>query len=79
MVVLACGCGVELEHGLDERQANQVAALLEGAGNVYELAYLLASVTYTALLLGSDRDASEFAGRATQVTREVDSALSRKR
>ncbi len=32
MVVLACGCGVELEHGLDERQANQVAALLEGAG-----------------------------------------------
>jgi type III secretion system YscJ/HrcJ family lipoprotein len=35
--LLACllgfaACGVELEHGLDERQANQVAALLESAG-----------------------------------------------
>jgi type III secretion protein J len=28
----AAGCGVELEHGLDERQANQVAAVLEQAG-----------------------------------------------
>jgi type III secretion protein J len=26
------GCGVELEHGLSERQANQVAAVLEAAG-----------------------------------------------
>ncbi|HEX8951488.1 MAG TPA: secretion protein [Polyangia bacterium] len=26
------GCGVELEHGLDERQANEVAAVLESAG-----------------------------------------------
>jgi type III secretion protein J len=26
------GCGVELEHGLNERQANQVAAVLEAAG-----------------------------------------------
>src|SRR4051794_7099120 len=26
------GCGVELEHGLDERQANQIAALLDQAG-----------------------------------------------
>ncbi len=32
MVLLGSGCGVELEHGLDERQANQVATLLEGAG-----------------------------------------------
>ncbi|HZS41038.1 MAG TPA: secretion protein [Polyangia bacterium] len=32
LVVCAAGCGVELEHGLDERQANQVAALLETAG-----------------------------------------------
>jgi type III secretion protein J len=30
--VLAAGCGVELEHGLDERQANQVASALEQAG-----------------------------------------------
>jgi type III secretion protein J len=26
------GCGVELEHGLDERQANEVASVLEAAG-----------------------------------------------
>lgn len=26
------GCGVELEHGLDERQANEIAAVLENAG-----------------------------------------------
>ena len=26
------GCGVELEHGLDEHQANEVAAVLESAG-----------------------------------------------
>jgi type III secretion protein J len=26
------GCGVELEHGLDERQANEICALLEQAG-----------------------------------------------
>ncbi len=31
-LLVCAGCGVELEHGLDERQANQVAALLEGAG-----------------------------------------------
>lgn len=31
-LVVACGCGVELEHGLDERQANQVTAVLAGAG-----------------------------------------------
>src|SRR5262245_51080348 len=29
---MLCGCGVELEHGLDERQANQVVALLEQNG-----------------------------------------------
>lgn len=32
LAVLAGGCGVELEHGLNERQANQVAAVLEAAG-----------------------------------------------
>ncbi len=32
ILMLCAGCGVELEHGLDERQANQVAALLESQG-----------------------------------------------
>ena len=49
------------------------AALLEGVGNVYELAYLLANACYTALRMGSDRDASDFVRRATPVTRELDS------
>ena len=30
--VWLCGCGTELEHGLDERQANEVVAALERAG-----------------------------------------------
>ncbi len=32
------GCGVELEHGLDERQANEAVAALEGAGLAAEKA-----------------------------------------
>lgn len=32
LVLLCAGCGVELEHGLDERQANEVAAVLEASG-----------------------------------------------
>jgi len=32
VLAAAAGCGVELEHGLDERQANQVTAVLEQAG-----------------------------------------------
>lgn len=32
LCVLGSGCGVELEHGLDERQANEVASVLESAG-----------------------------------------------
>jgi type III secretion protein J len=31
-LLLTAGCGVELEHGLDERQANQIVTVLEGAG-----------------------------------------------
>jgi type III secretion protein J len=32
VVMLCAGCGLELEHGLDERQANQVVTLLESHG-----------------------------------------------
>jgi type III secretion protein J len=32
LALLAAGCGVELEHDLDERQANEVASVLEAAG-----------------------------------------------
>jgi type III secretory pathway lipoprotein EscJ len=33
---LAAGCGIELEHGLDERQANEAVAALDRAGIVAE-------------------------------------------
>ena len=32
LALAVAGCGVELEHGLDEHQANEVAAVLESAG-----------------------------------------------
>lgn len=32
VLLLAAGCGVELEHGLDERQANEITSVLEAAG-----------------------------------------------
>jgi type III secretion protein J len=32
VVLLGGGCGLELEHGLDERQANEIVAVLEQAG-----------------------------------------------
>src|SRR5437016_5929773 len=32
LVCALAGCGVELEHGLDERQANEVVSVLESAG-----------------------------------------------
>ena len=31
-LIAAGGCGVELEHGLDERQANEIASVLESSG-----------------------------------------------
>src|SRR3954470_1345526 len=32
LLLSVAGCGVELEHNLDERQANEVASVLESAG-----------------------------------------------
>lgn len=32
LVFILSGCGVELEHGLDERQANEISSVLESAG-----------------------------------------------
>ena len=41
---------------------------LVDVGNVHQLANLLIDATYHALCLGSDRDASDFAARATPIT-----------
>jgi hypothetical protein len=49
------------------------AALLDAVGNVYQLARLLTDAAYAALCLGGDRDAADFAARATPVARSLDS------
>jgi hypothetical protein len=48
------------------------ASLLAETGNVYGLGNLLTSAAYAALCLGSERDAMNFAARATPVTRALD-------
>ena len=59
---------VELRERVD-----RAAALLGDVGNVHQLANLLSDAAYHALCLGSDRDAREFAARATPITRALDS------
>jgi hypothetical protein len=55
------------------QRVDRAAALLEEAGNIYYVADILASAAYGALCDGSDREASDFAGRATPFMRKVDS------
>ena len=59
---------VELRERVD-----RAAALLGDVGNVHQLANLLSDAAYHALCLGSDRDARDFAARATPITRALDS------
>jgi hypothetical protein len=58
----------DLREGVDS-----AASLLSDVGNVYCLAELLTSAAYAALCLGSERDAPDFAARATPITRALDS------
>jgi hypothetical protein len=53
-------------------RVDAAAALLADVGNVHQLANLLTGAAYTALCLGSDRDATDLAARATPVTRALD-------
>ena len=55
-------------------RVDRAASLLGDVGNVHELANLLTDAAYAALCLGSDRDAANFAARATPITRALDSA-----
>jgi predicted ATPase/class 3 adenylate cyclase len=52
---------------------DRAAALLDGVGNVYELARLLTDAAYGALCLGSERDAADLAARAAPITRTLSS------
>jgi hypothetical protein len=46
-------------------------------GNVHQLASLLNSAAYAAFCLGRERDATEFAARATPIARALDSPFER--
>jgi hypothetical protein len=55
------------------RRVDRAASLLDEAGNVYQLAGLLAgAAAYTALTLGSARDATEYVARALAFVRALD-------
>jgi predicted ATPase/class 3 adenylate cyclase len=54
-------------------RVDRAASLLGDVGNVHELANLLTDAAYAALCLGSDRDAADFAARATPITRALNS------
>jgi predicted ATPase/class 3 adenylate cyclase len=55
------------------RRVDRAASLLDEAGNVYQLAGLLAgAAAYTALTLGSARDAKEYVARALAFVRGLD-------
>jgi predicted ATPase/DNA-binding SARP family transcriptional activator len=53
-------------------RVDTAATLLTDAGNVYELASLLTAAAYSALCLGSDGDATDFAARAAPMARALD-------
>jgi predicted ATPase/class 3 adenylate cyclase len=54
-------------------RVDRAAFLLSDVGNVHQLANLLTDAAYAALCLGGDRDATDFAARATPITRALDS------
>jgi len=58
-------------------RVDRAASLLSDVGNVYQLADLLSGAAYAALCLGGDRDATEFAARATTIERVLDSRFLR--
>ncbi len=54
------------------QRVDAAASLLAHVGNVHELAGLLTGAAYSALCLGSEQDAVEYAARATPATRALD-------
>jgi hypothetical protein len=58
-------------------RVDTAASLLTDVGNVDALANLLTAAAYGALCLGSERDATDFAARATPITRALDNRFVR--
>jgi hypothetical protein len=54
-------------------RVDRAALLLDGVGNVYQLARLLSDAAYGALSQGGARDAADLAARADPITRALDS------
>jgi len=59
------------------QRVDTAASLLSEVGNVHQLADLLSSAAYAALCLGSERDAADFAARATPLARALDGGSAR--
>jgi hypothetical protein len=53
-------------------RVDTAASLLTDVGSVHRLAQLLTDAAYAALCLGSERDAADFAARATAITHALD-------
>ena len=53
-------------------RVDRAASLLSDVGNFHELANMLTDAAYAALCIGSDRDAADFAARATPITLTLD-------
>src|SRR5215217_7367411 len=69
---MAAGSATELRERVD-----LATSLLEGVGNVYHLADLLASASYAALCQGNDHHASELVARAMPITRQLENPYQR--
>jgi predicted ATPase/class 3 adenylate cyclase len=70
----SCGKAIAASSIADLRErVDRAALLLSDVGNVRQLANLLTDAAYAALCLGGDRDATDFAARATPITRALDS------
>jgi hypothetical protein len=53
-------------------RVDRAASLLSDVGNLHELANMLTDAAYAALCLGSDRDATDLAARATPIALALD-------
>jgi len=58
-------------------RVDTAASLLADVGNVHSLASMLTSAAYAALCLGSERDAADFANRATPIARALENRFER--
>jgi hypothetical protein len=58
-------------------RVDTAASLLTDVGNIHKLATLLTDAAYAALCLGGDRDATDFAARATPIARALDGRFTR--